>query len=229
MLSLHAALDGAGDGWIDVSSHALEPLVGMRLNLVACETADAAAARSLAGSSCATVAVFGGAEGAAERAGWFLAAGHAMSHGVFGFCLAGPCRVVAPVASSAAPLLLTRLSVVIPLVGNSTVVCTSPGDVLFTAMGAADASGEAGAPRQVAVPPTCSRPLSLGSSPGDAAGVGLRRGVAFVKTYKTGSSTIASLLQRRADIRSLDVSSMRIPISRRPCAPPHNHRHQFPA
>jgi hypothetical protein len=209
-LLLRAVLDGAGDGWVELRAQGAETLVGVRLNLVAC--ANAAAVESI--SDCATVGVFGGADGAAEQAGWFFAAGHAMSHGVFGFCLPGPCSLV-PTAH-AAPRLLTHLSVALPVISNSTVVCTSRGDVIFTS-GQEDNSAAApfttntaqpaASTRAIPLPPTCSPPLAFGDSAGGAAGSRSRRGVAFVKTYKTGSSTIASLLQRRADIRSIDVNA----------------------
>lgn len=216
-LFLRTVLDGAGDGWVELRAQGAETLVGMRLNLIACT--DATAVESISG--CATVGVFGGADGAAEDAGWFFAAGHAMSHGVFGFCLSGPCGVVSD--AQAPPVLLTRLSVALPIVANGTVICTSRGDLVFTSgregdaatAGASDTGQPATLTRTIPLPPTCSPPLTFGASPGGAAGTGLRRGVAFVKTYKTGSSTIASLLQRRADIRSIEVVTPS-------CAPPHH-------
>lgn len=125
-IALSAVLDGAGDGWVEIRAQA-SPLRGLHLRLVACSDADAAS------DSCLPVAVFGGAGGAAEAAGWFVSAGHALAHGVYGFCLDGPCEVSG--GGGEGPL-LTRLSVALPLIGRSTVVCTSAGDRLFAGVGA---------------------------------------------------------------------------------------------
>ena len=214
-IALSAVLDGAGDGWVEIRAQA-SPLRGLHLRLVACS--DAAAASD----SCLPVAVFGGAGGAAEAAGWFVSAGHALAHGVYGFCLDGPCEVSG--GGGEGPL-LTRLSVALPLIGRSTVVCTSAGDRLFAGVGAEpvelpqvcagrasrqparqppETAAREPASRRVracAPPQACSQPLVFG---GNVSAGGGRS--AFVKTYKTGSSTLASLLQRRADSRGLDVA-----------------------
>ena len=82
--SLRAELDGAGDGWVDVSAMRFtRPLLGMKLNLVACPSEKAGSkiaagkitAADLSSSVCRHVAVFGGSGGGADRAGWVVSAG----------------------------------------------------------------------------------------------------------------------------------------------------------
>ena len=171
-----AFVDAAGDGWIELSLSGA-PLVGFHADIFACDGRN---------SSCAPVAVFGGSGGDAEAAGWFIAAGHAFA-GVHGFCLGRGCGAVTPTTG-----LLTRLSVAFPRSPSSaSVVCVM--DAVVHASASSTPSPRACTPL-LAAPPTAAAPSSAG------------RGVAFVKTYKTGSSTLGSLLHRHADTHALDVA-----------------------
>ena len=70
-----AALDGAGDGWVELllpRTSAPPPFVGFHVGRLAMCVGP--------GEPCADVAVFGGAGGAAERAGLLVSAGHAFVH-----------------------------------------------------------------------------------------------------------------------------------------------------
>ena len=206
-LHLTAYHDTAGDGWIDLHLHPPSltlPIRGFRLDNV----------RACSGASCTEVAVFGSSSGAAEEAGWLVAAGHAFTHGVYGLCFteptdpgqADPCVLQRPAGDG--PLLLATLSVAIPLLGKpATRVCTD-GGLLYGAGAAynisarcAPALGELRSPWSAASPSAAAATAAASSPPRRPP-----RGVAFVKTYKTGSSTIGSLLHRYAETHALDVA-----------------------
>ena len=198
---LSASQDAAGDGWIELwlsHHHAVEPFTGFHLKaLTAC----------VDGQPCADVSVFGGAGGEAEASGMLVSAGYAFVNGVVGACLAPLCAPIHPPSASAPPKLITSLSVAFPIApGPSTRVrACIEGGLLHGGQGYELAHG------------ICSEvALGRGSGPLNttmiAAAGGMpkswasRRGVALVKTYKTGSSTLGSLLHRYADARALDVA-----------------------
>ena len=202
---LSARQDAAGDGWIDLWLPAGAEVTGFHIrSLAECDAAEDSA-------SCAEVAVFGGAGGAAEAAGQLVSAGHAFVHGVFGTCLGLGCTPIE--ASSARPaaagcagcpagaVLLTALSVALPRAAAGTVVCLEGGRLHHP--GAQPATEL----RRVCAPPerAATAPPRRAACDGGGGG-GAPRGVAFVKTYKTGSSTLGSLLHRYADSRGLDVA-----------------------
>ena len=192
MLRLTAYHDTAGDGWIDLHLHpptSTLPIRGFRLDNV----------RACSGASCTEVAVFGSSGGAAEAAGWLVSAGHAFTHGVYGLCFtepADPCALRPPAGGG--PLLLATLSVAIPLLGKpATRVCTD-GGLLYGGGTAYNVSAHCASPLGELRSPWSTTTASPPRRP--------PRGIAFVKTYKTGSSTIGSLLHRYAETHALDVA-----------------------
>ena len=93
-LTLQATVDGAGDGWVDITmQNSAVRIVGFNFHLVACP-ANA--------TTCKAVPVFGGRDGTAEEAGLFVAAGHVFTHRIFAFCVAESCEGVPATAGAAA-------------------------------------------------------------------------------------------------------------------------------
>ncbi|KAL1528123.1 hypothetical protein AB1Y20_009487 [Prymnesium parvum] len=185
-MRLLARLDASGDGWVRLfTPTAPTPLAGVWVELHACVPPPDAPLASP--DQCSELAVFGGSGGAAEASGWMVSAAYAFGHGVHALCPTGTCS---PVASDGA--LLTELSVAVPRLERRTVVCLTGGALFPAAAGA----------RAVEVGRSCTP--ALGRAEGNASR--RARGVAFVKTYKTGSSTLGSLLHRYADARGLDVA-----------------------
>ena len=190
MLRLTASQDAAGDGWISLHLHHTHPFIGFHIErLVAC------GARK---RSCTEIAVFGGAGGAAEESGLLVTAGHAFVHGVFGVCLSPSCTPIKPLAASSQSILLTTLSAALPKPARpATSVCLENA-VLHAG---ANSMRIASACASLTLIPGAGPPLANHSG-----GAWRRTGVALVKTYKTGSSTLGSLLHRYADTRGLDVA-----------------------
>ena len=175
-LRLAAFHDSWGDGWLELALGESPAIRGFRLdNVRACQ------------GSCSQVAVFGASGGAAQQAGWLIAAGHAFTHGVYGLCLGGPC-VVRPGPHQT---LLTTLSVAFPRLGPGARVCTDGGVLYGEQLGVS-----------FNISASCTG-LDPQPSPNPRKPA---RGVAFVKTYKTGSSTIGSVLHRYAEAHALDVA-----------------------
>ena len=198
-LLLTATQDGAGDGWIDLWIGAgAAPFVGFHArSLRACNVA----------GLCEPVVVFGGTGGAAEVSRLHVAAGYAFVHGVFGACPSRDCPAIhVPASSGDPPVLLTTLSVALPKQGRSGAlgrVCLDEGWV-HPADGRAAASVTHG---PVCTPLQLTRGLGPPALPNGTIGRrGGTRGVAMVKTYKTGSSTLGALLHRYADARGFDVA-----------------------
>ena len=188
LLHLRAEVDSRGDGWVDIhapSSGAV--LAGLWVDLQACTPTARGDANP---DACSEVTVFGGSRGSAEKAGWMVSAGHAFGHGAFGVCPTGACSPV-----PADGRLLTTLSVAIPRLERGLRVCVVSGTVYHAA------AGSAGAP----VLRACAAPLAPATVTGYNASRGAR-GIAFVKTYKTGSSTLGSMFHRYADAHALDVA-----------------------
>lgn len=193
LLSLTASQDAAGDGWVELWVRSGAPaFVGFHAHeLQACGPRGV----------CSEAIVFGGAGGAAEDASLLVSAGHAFVHGVLGVCLSATCSPIHPPTSGDPPRLLSTLSVALPKTGR---VCLKGGKLHVAAAGA-------GSPTVEAVGQVCA-PVAFSSSlgpHGNHSGAGARprrRGVALVKTYKTGSSTLGALLHRYADVRALDVA-----------------------
>ena len=193
MLTLAAHVDAAGDGWIEIflPKASSAPIAGFWAELQAC-----APGRTVP-EDCSDVAVFGGSRGAAEAAGLMVAAGHAFVHGVFGTC---PTQHCTPMAADGA--LLTSLSVSIPRLGPGTTVCIISGALSFAAGPEDESASPSGSLHRA-----CAVPLPpLGAAASEFSQASPARGVAFVKTYKTGSSTLGSLLHRYADSHGLDVA-----------------------
>jgi len=198
-LQLTATQDGAGDGWIDLWIGAgAAPFVGFHArSLRACNVA----------GLCEPVVVFGGTGGAAEVSRLHVAAGYAFVHGVFGACPSRDCPAIhVPASSGDPPVLLTTLSVALPKQGRIGAlgrVCLDEGWV-HPADGRAAASVTHG---PVCTPLQLTRGLGPPALPNGTIGRrGGTRGVAMVKTYKTGSSTLGALLHRYADARGFDVA-----------------------
>lgn len=216
-LELTAYQDTAGDGWIDllVSRDGGLPMRGFRLDRLRACAGDAV-------TGCAEVAVFGGSGGLAHAAGWLISAGHAFTHGVYSVCLHEPCVVQPPGAAQPPRALLATLSVALPRLRPDTRVCTDGGVLYGEPRGAAFNLSASCVPLE---PPRSPWEPSGGGA-GDeaaataAAAAGPRtppRGVAFIKTYKTGSSTIGSVLHRYAETHALDVA---VNAKARRCLPP---------
>ena len=191
-LTLTASQDGAGDGWIDLHlDSTAASFVGFHIErLFACTHHN----------TCSDVVVFGGSGGSAEASGLLVSAGHAFVHGVFGSCLSPSCPPV-PTPVTGRRELLTTLSVALPASpGLLERVCSE--SVVLHALAGSQRIASSCAPitltRGVTGPPHAhngTRPTAW-----------RRTGVALVKTYKTGSSTLGSLLHRYADTRALDVA-----------------------
>lgn len=189
-MELQAHVDAAGDGWLWLYSPSEGPtLAGLWLELGICPSFPRRGPP--ASSRCEELLVFGASGGAAEAAGWVVSAGYAFSHGVYASCLAQPC---APVATDGA--LLTRLSVALPTVAVGVIVCITQA-TLFAHNGTEVSHPKPSCAPQLSRPPPLQQ--SYNTSPP-------ARGVAFVKTYKTGSSTLGSVFHRYADSRGLDVA-----------------------
>jgi hypothetical protein len=205
-IQLSAYQDDAGDGWLDLLlSRGGMPIRGFRLDRV----------RACAGnaeSGCAEVAVFGSSGGSAQAAGWLITAGHAFTHGVYSVCLQKPCTVHPPTSAEPPLALLATLSVALPRLGPDTRVCTD-GGLLYgeqagTAFNLSASCLPLGVPRSP-WPTEAAAAATAATAASSAAAAGPRappRGVAFIKTYKTGSSTIGSLLHRYAETHGLDVA-----------------------
>jgi hypothetical protein len=194
MIGLVASQDAGGDGWVEVylPSGKATPFVGFHFErLIACGPRGV----------CTDVAVFGGSAGAAEDSGLLVTAGHAFVHGVIGSCLSPSCR---PIAHGAESKLLTTLSVALPKPAPSTTTVCLENAVLHA--GAAT-SHVASACAPLTLTGGLGPPAATNRSRAAPPKVPWRRtGVALVKTYKTGSSTLGSLLHRYADARGLDVA-----------------------
>lgn len=192
-LTLSPTQDGAGDGWINIHLNSTAPsFVGFHIErLYACTHE----------GLCSDVAVFGGSGGAAEASGLLVSAGHAFVHGVFGSCLSPSCPPI-PTPADGQRVLLTTLSVALP---------ASPQVLVRVCLESSVLHGLAGPRRltSVCAPITLTRGVTgpPHAHNGTTNPTAWRRtGVAFIKTYKTGSSTLGSLLHRYADTRALDVA-----------------------
>ena len=196
ILGVAAGQDGAGDGWVELhlkGGGGVAPFVGFHIGrLLACGSQRPA---------CVEIAVFGGSGGAAEASGLLVSAGHAFVHGVFGACLSPSCRPIAPPSAAADSLLLTTLSVALPREARLIETVCLENAVLHA--GAATSHMAS-----ACAPVTLVRGIGPNATFSHRAGAASfrRTGVALVKTYKTGSSTLASLLHRYADTRGLDVA-----------------------
>lgn len=192
------------------------PLAGFNFELLSCPSKPGGSKEGgMSFQGCQVLPVFGASGGVAEDAGLLVSAGHAFTERVFGFCLSERCASgsraprMEPLAS---PALLTSLSVSLLFLRPDSTVCLRNG----AAFAATDTGRK---PTPHILPPVCSEVLAVEtretgrwrhagntSSPTSGRLPAKRRGVAFVKTYKTGSSTMTSLLYRYADNFALDVA-----------------------
>ena len=206
-IQLSAYQDDAGDGWLDLLlPRGGMPIRGFRLDRVRACAGDAV-------SGCAEVAVFGSSGGSAQAAGWLITAGHAFTHGVYSVCLQKPCTVHPPTSAEPPLALLATLSVAFPRLSADTRVCTDGGllygEQVGTAFNLSASCVPLGAPRSPWPTEVAAAATTAAAAASSAAAAGPRsppRGVAFIKTYKTGSSTIGSLLHRYAETHGLDVA-----------------------
>ena len=203
-LSVTATLDAAGDGWIDLwVGSALPRTTFSGFHVQSLRSCDVSSEGVL--GACEEVSVFGGAGGLAEAARMYVSAGYAFVHGVHGACFGPGCS---PLQVGPAPALLTTLSVAVPRISRShsgfgTRICLEGMRLHPTGGGAALAV----TPRTVCEPLRPTPGLGPAGLPnGSLEHRGVARGVAMVKTYKTGSSTLGALLHRYADVRALDVA-----------------------
>ena len=226
-MQLSAYQDDAGDGWLDLLlPRGGMPIRGFRLDqLRACsggstDLGGKSRPRSNAVSGCAEVAVFGSSGGSAQAAGWLIMAGHAFTHGVYSVCLQKPCTVYPPTSAEPPLALLATLSVALPRLGPGTRVCTD-GGLLYGEQAGVALNLSAGCvtlstprspwPTEATTAATTAAATAAATTAAafSAAAAGPRappQGVAFIKTYKTGSSTIGSVLHRYAETHGLDVA-----------------------
>ena len=205
-IQLSAYQDDAGDGWLDL----LLPRGGIPIRGFRIDRVSACAGDTMRG--CAEVAVFGSSGGSAQAAGWLITAGHAFTHGVYSLCLQEACTVHSPTSAEPPLALLATLSVALPRLGPETRVCMD-GGLLYgeqpgTAFNLSASCVPLGVPRSPWTT-TEGAAATAATAAAAAAAAGPRappRGVAFIKTYKTGSSTIGSLLHRYAETHGLDVA-----------------------